>query len=99
MAVVPLTLTISLCLAFTFVLFFWREHSRSRFSGTESEALLPLADEQARTPKEGGTLDLGNRMPARRRKPCGSHHHEHDHGDSERCHGCERRDGSCQSHS
>jgi hypothetical protein len=45
MSVVPLTLTISLCLVFTFVLFFLREHSRHRFSGAESEALLPLADE------------------------------------------------------
>lgn len=48
MSVVPLTLTISLCLVFTFVLFFLREHSRRRFSGAESEALLPLADETPR---------------------------------------------------
>jgi len=45
MAVVPLTLTISLCLVFTFVLFFLREYSRQRFSSAESEALLPLAEE------------------------------------------------------
>ena len=45
MSVVPLTLTISLCLVFTFVIFFLREHSRRRFGGAESEALLPLADE------------------------------------------------------
>ena len=48
MSVVPLTLTISLCLVFTFVLFFLREHSRRRFSGAESEALLPLSDETPR---------------------------------------------------
>ena len=48
MSVVPLTLTISLCLVFTFVLFFLREHSRHRFSSPESEALLPLADESPR---------------------------------------------------
>jgi hypothetical protein len=48
MSVVPLTLTISLCLVFTFVLFFLREHSRRRFSGMESEALLPLAEETPR---------------------------------------------------
>jgi hypothetical protein len=48
MSVVPLTLTISLCLVFTFVLFFLREHSRRRFSGAESETLLPLADETPR---------------------------------------------------
>ena len=48
MSVVPLTLTISLCLVFTFVLFFLREHSRHRFSSPEREALLPLADESPR---------------------------------------------------
>ena len=51
MSVVPLTLTISLCLVFTFVVFFIREHSRRRFGSAESEALLPLADE---TPLVGG---------------------------------------------
>jgi cbb3-type cytochrome oxidase subunit 3 len=51
MSVVPLTLTISLCLVFTFVVFFIREHSRRRFGSAESEALLPLADE---TPRVGG---------------------------------------------
>jgi len=45
MSVVPLTLTISLCLVFTFVVFFLREQSRRRFGSAESEALLPLADE------------------------------------------------------
>ncbi len=45
MTVVPLTLTISLCLVFTFVVFFLREHSRRRFSGAESDSLLPLARE------------------------------------------------------
>jgi hypothetical protein len=47
MAVVPLTLTISLCLAFTFIVFFLREQRRRRFVSTESESLLPLADENA----------------------------------------------------
>jgi len=50
MSVVPLTLTISLCLVFTFIVFFLREHSRRRFGSAESEALLPLADE---TPRMG----------------------------------------------
>jgi len=45
MTVVPLTLTISLCLVFTFVVFFLREHSRRRFSGAERDSLLPLAAE------------------------------------------------------
>jgi hypothetical protein len=48
MTVVPLTLTISLCLVFTFVVFFLREHSRRRFSGAERDSLLPLAAETPR---------------------------------------------------
>lgn len=45
MSVIPLTLSISLCLVFTFVIFFLHEHSRRRFSSPEREALLPLAEE------------------------------------------------------
>lgn len=48
MSVIPLTLVISLCLVFTFVLFFLREHSQQRFSSSERDALLPLADETPR---------------------------------------------------
>jgi len=48
MSVIPLTLAISLCLVFTFVVFFLREHSRGRFVSPERESLLPLADEQSR---------------------------------------------------
>ncbi len=48
MAVVPLTLTISLCLAFTFVIFFLREHARGHLSSAERDSLLPLADENRR---------------------------------------------------
>lgn len=51
MNVIPLTLTISLCLVFTFVIFFLKENSRRRFSSAEREALLPLADE---TPRVAG---------------------------------------------
>lgn len=47
MSVIPLTLTISLCLVFTFVVFFLRENSR-RFHSAERESLLPLADETPR---------------------------------------------------
>lgn len=54
MSVVPLTLTISLCLVFTFIVFFLREHSRRRFGSAESEALLPLAEE---TPRVDGDSD------------------------------------------
>lgn len=45
MEIVPLTLTISLCLVFTFVIFFLREHARGRFSSAERDSLLPLAEE------------------------------------------------------
>lgn len=87
MSVVPLTLTVSLCLVFTFVLFFLREHSRRRFSSPESEALLPLADE---TPRLAGmdTVSVAKADPAQ-----GSHAH----GPNHVCHGnggcasCQRR--------
>ena len=48
MAVIPLTLTISLCLAFSFVVFFLREHACGRFSSAERDSLLPLAEETPR---------------------------------------------------
>jgi hypothetical protein len=53
MAIVPLTLTISLCLVFTFVLFFLREHARGRLSSAERDSLLPLADETPRLARSG----------------------------------------------
>lgn len=48
MSVVPLTLTISLCLVFTFVIFFLREHARGSLSSAERDSLLPLAEESPR---------------------------------------------------
>ena len=48
MAVIPLTLTISLCLVFTFVVFFLREQARRGMSSVEHDALLPLAEEKPR---------------------------------------------------
>jgi hypothetical protein len=48
MPVVPLTITISLTLVFTFVIFFLREHARGRVSSAERDSLLPLADENVR---------------------------------------------------
>jgi hypothetical protein len=47
MTVVPLTLTISLCLVFTFIVFFLKEHARGNLSSAERDSLLPLADEKA----------------------------------------------------
>jgi hypothetical protein len=83
MSVIPLTLTISLCLVFTFVLFFLREHSRHRFSSAESDALMPLADE---TPRLANTAKSSARARA---VVAPAHHHHHD--DSGSC-GC--RDGT-----
>ena len=45
--VIPLTISVSLCLVFTFVLFFLREQTR-RFGNAERESLLPLAEETPR---------------------------------------------------
>jgi hypothetical protein len=66
MAVIPLTLTISLCLVFTFVVFFLREQLRPRFGSAESEALLPLAEEARRlVPARAGRQET-RRAPQRR---------------------------------
>lgn len=48
MPVVPLTLTISLCLVFTFIVFFLREHARGRPGSAERDSLMPLAEENPR---------------------------------------------------
>ena len=83
MSVVPLTLTISLCLVFTFVLFFLRAYSRSRFSSPESEALLPLADETPRLAQRASSNE------AKADAASGAH----SHGPNHVCHG----NGSCSS--
>jgi len=84
--VIPLTITVSLCLVFTFVIFFLREHSR-RFSNAERESLLPLADE---TPRLAGRMrpvptPTPDHAPARTH----GHAHDHDHADD----GCGCRTG------
>jgi len=48
MPVVPLTLAISLCLVFTFIIFFLCEHARGRVSSAERDSLLPLGEEAPR---------------------------------------------------
>lgn len=73
MPVVPLTLTISLCLVFTFVVFFLREHARGRVSSPERDSLLPLADEgirlaHAQTPDDSASHGCGCRDGSR--APC-----------------------------
>ena len=47
MPVIPLTITVSLCLVLTFVVFFLREQA-NRFGNAERESLLPLAEETPR---------------------------------------------------
>jgi hypothetical protein len=77
MNIVPLTLAISLCLVFTFILFFLLEHSEHRVSSAEHDSLLPLADELPRGPVRAEALaaedhadhdDCGCRDG--RRQPC-----------------------------
>jgi hypothetical protein len=52
MAVIPLTVTISLSLVLSFVAFFFAEQRRSQRGGAERDSLLPLAEEARRTPSE-----------------------------------------------
>ncbi len=66
MPVVPLTLTISLCLVFTFIVFFLREHARGRISSAERDSLLPLADESARLARVRSSDDNAGRADAPR---------------------------------
>jgi len=48
MAVIPVTLTISLGLVLVFVAFFLREQKRGRRGGAERDSLMPLAEETRR---------------------------------------------------
>lgn len=48
MSVIPLTLSISLCLIFTFVVFFLREHTRHSFSGAARKSPVPLGSDAPR---------------------------------------------------
>lgn len=66
MTVVPLTLAISLCLVFTFVVFFLREHARGRFSSAERDSLLPLAEEAPRLARAQHDHELHDSLPPAR---------------------------------
>jgi hypothetical protein len=57
MSVVPLTIIVSLCLVFSFVVFFLREHARGRFSSAERDSLLPLAEETPRLARMPAAFD------------------------------------------
>jgi hypothetical protein len=80
MDVVPLTLTISLCLVFTFVVFFLREQARGRASSAERDSLLPLAEETSRLAHAPTSLDSAAHGD------CGCHD-----GSRAPCPGCLRR--------
>jgi hypothetical protein len=60
MSVIPLTLAISLCLVFTFIIFFLRENSRRRFGSAERDALLPLAEETPRLIRAKSPANIRN---------------------------------------
>lgn len=88
MAVIPLTLAISLCLVATFVLFFLRESAHRAFSSAEHDAMLPLSDE---TPTPARSRAASAAAPTRVLAPglarggrCGcaadaAGHKDHDH--------------------
>ncbi|HEY9155333.1 MAG TPA: hypothetical protein VIM69_09395 [Opitutaceae bacterium] len=63
LSVVPLTLTISLSLVATFVIFFIREQRRKGFGGWEGEALLPLTEERQRADKRVASHEEGPFAP------------------------------------
>lgn len=83
MAVVPLTLTISLCLVFTFIIFFLCEHARGRISSAERDSLLPLAEEKPQLEAHSADDDHDHNEADHR---CGCHD-----GSRPPCHGCLKR--------
>jgi hypothetical protein len=89
MSIVPLTLTISLCLVFTFVIFFLREHARGRVSSFERDSLMPLAEENPRlahaTPSDD-SASHGDALLGHGESGCGCHD-----GSRPPCPGCLRR--------
>ena len=73
MSVVPLTIIISLCLVFTFVIFFLCEHARGRVSSAERDSLLPLAEETAQlahAPAPTDSATAGGGCPDDSGLPC-----------------------------
>ena len=90
MAVIPLTLTISLCLVATFVLFFLRESAHRVFSSSEHDSLLPLADETATT--GNGPVAESHGSKAVSSKSCGCSSPAHDETAHAPCDRCLRRE-------
>ncbi|OIR13553.1 hypothetical protein GALL_53700 [mine drainage metagenome] len=91
MSVIPLTLTISLCLVITFVVFFLREHARSRMSSPERDSLLPFGDEKprARDKEPAMVISFKDHKPGGQRRHEGGCHS--DKPDHERCPDCRGR--------
>jgi len=98
MAVIPLTLTISLCLVATFVLFFLRESAHRVFSSSEHDSLLPLADETATIGDSAAPQSNGSKTGTAKACGCSSHDHEVSaHAPCERCQRRERARRSAES--
>ncbi|MBL9187615.1 MAG: hypothetical protein JNK23_09070 [Opitutaceae bacterium] len=57
MAVVPLTLAISLGLVALFVVFFLRQHARGRASDAARDSVLPFAEETPRLARHAGEAE------------------------------------------
>jgi hypothetical protein len=93
MSVIPLTLVISLCLVFTFLVFFLREHSRSRLSSAERDSLLPFTKE---TPNTGGEPAMVISFKGIKPKSGDAHDPGHkcseNKPDHKRCPGCNSHD-------
>lgn len=83
MAIVPLTVTISICLVFSFIAFFLVEHARSRLSGADRDSLLPLREETPRLVPQR-VNQSGHRHSAK--TPCGC-----EDGSLPPCAGCLKR--------
>ena len=64
MSIVPLTVIVGLCLVFTFMVFFLREHGRGRLSSAERDSLLPLAEETPRLARRSNRADGGLEGPS-----------------------------------
>ena len=87
MSVIPLTLVISLCLVFIFLVFFLREHARSRHSSPERDSMLPFAEEKG---TEGPiVVSLKGRVPGAH--PKHGENCESGKPDEQRCHDCPSR--------
>ncbi len=83
--VIPLMITGSLCLVFTFIVFFVREQSR-RFSNAERESLLPLGGETPRVvERDSPALRHPEQLHAHASETCGCRT-----GLRAPCHGCQK---------